>query len=125
MLGEILFLHERDYAGGRAHWERAVEQDAFALHAAWLQSNLQELRDNFGGALAGLDSLRSMFPEYLPLSADVLFTRLLVGDSTRGNEPLQYWVGLLGGRDDLAAELSAGNVVGALRRLTAEADPAP
>jgi hypothetical protein len=54
-----------------------------------------------------------------------LFTRLLVGDSTRGSEDLKYWVGLLGGTDDLAAELSAGNVVLALRRLTAEVDPAP
>lgn len=72
VLGEIQFLYERDYAGSRAHLERAVEADAFAFHAAWLQSNLQELRDNFGGALAGVDSLRSMFPEYLPLSANVL-----------------------------------------------------
>lgn len=159
VLGEILFLYERDYSGGRAHLERAVEldpgngnalthlcelamyegrlsmaedacrraveADAFAFHAAWLQANLHKLQDDFGGALAGLDSLRSIFPEYLPLSADVLFTRLLVGDSTRGSEDLQYWIGLLGGSDDLAAELSAGNVVLALRRLTAELDPAP
>ena len=159
VLGEILFLYERDYSGGQEHLERAleldpgsgdvlarlcelamyegrlsaaedacrraVEVDVFAFHGAWLQANLRRLQGHFDGSLVGLDSLRSMFPDYVPLSTDVLVTRLLVGDTVRGREELKYWVGLLGGSDELAAELSGGKSDSALRRLVSEIDPAP
>lgn len=159
VLGEILYLYERDFPGGRAHLERAadldpgngsvharlcelaiyegrlseaeescrraVEVDALSFHGAFYRANLQRILGDSDGALASLGRLRSMFPDYLPISTDVLFTHLLVGDSVRGREELQYWIGLLGGRDELAAELSGGSRAAALRRLALDIDPAP
>jgi len=159
VLGEILFLYERDYSGGRAHLERAleldpgsgdvlaslcelsiyegrlsdaegvcrraVEVDVFAFHGAWLEANLRRLQGHFDESLTGLDSLRSMFPDYVPLAMDVLLTRLLAGDSVHIPDELHTWVGLLGGSDQLAADLSGDNTVAALRRLASDIDPAP
>lgn len=159
VLGEILYLYERDFSGGRLHLERAValdpgnadaharlcelamyedripdardacrraaEADPLSFHGAWLRANLQKLQGEFDMALADLNSLRTAFPGYAPLSADLMFTRLLVGDSVRGGDELRYWVGLLGGSEELATELFGGNRSAALGRLAAEVDPAP
>jgi TolB-like protein len=159
VMGEVLYLYERDYSGGRVHLERAleldpgngdvlaslcelamvegrlsdaeeacrraVELDVFAFRGAWLEANLRRLQGRYDESLAGLDTLRSMFPDYVPLSTDVLLTLFLIGDTVRIPEELQYWLGLLGGSDQLFAEFSGGNAGTALRHLSSDIDPAP
>jgi len=159
VLGELLYLYERDHPGGRAHLERAleldpgngnvltslcelsmyegrladaedscrraVEVDLLSFQGSWLLANLKRLQGDLDGALAGLESLRIMFPDYLPLSTDVLLTQLLVGNPIRSQAELQNWIGLLGGGSELATELSGSSPAAGLRRLSLDIDPSP
>lgn len=159
VLGEILYLYERDFSGGRSHLERAIELDPgngealarlcelemydgrldeaedacrrgadaepFSYRISWLQANLLKLRGDLQGALLSLDSLRFLSPGYAPLAADVAFTRLVAGDSTRAVDDLAYWIALLGGDETLATQWFTGSRSVALQQFAEEVDPAP
>ncbi len=159
VLGEILYLYERDFSGGRSHLRRAIELDPgngealarlcelemydgrlaeaedacrrganmepLSYRISWLQADLLKLKGDLEGALLSLDSLRFLSPGYAPLAADVAFTRLLAGDSTRAADDLAYWIGLLGGDETLATQWFTSGRSGALRQLAEDVDPAP
>ena len=103
---------------------RSLTVDPLSFQAAWLDAGLSRLEGNLDRATTSLDSLRRLYPGYIPLAADVAFARILSGDTLQAHRDVAYWVELLGGDSTLARELWGDDRKTALNRLASELQPA-
>jgi TolB-like protein/tetratricopeptide (TPR) repeat protein len=127
--GETLIgLCELEMVSGRMVEAREACDEALAVDphvftAAWLDADLSKIEGDYDRSINSLDSLRALYPGYIPLAADVAFTRLLAGDTALGRRDLGYWVELLGGDSSLVAAFWGDDPTAALHELASELSP--
>ena len=118
-----LEMLEGRLAEARANCASALVVDPLSFQASWLAADLSKIEGDFDRAVNSLDSLRALYPDYIPLEADVAFTRILAGDSLLGRRDLAYWVELLGGDRVLADALWGDTRRVALAQVASELRP--
>lgn len=113
----------------------ALNRDPLAFRPAWTATWVDRSSGNLDAALAGLDSLASAHPDFEPLVADHVITRLVAGDTAALQDHVTAWFALLAPAqlaDTLATALveawppePGGSAAGrtALARVEVELDP--
>jgi tetratricopeptide (TPR) repeat protein len=118
-----LRMLEGETEAARDHCARALVADPLSFQAAWLSADLAKIAGDHESAAASLDSLRLLYPDYIPLAADAALTRLLAGDSPEARQGVAYWFQLLGGDAERAYGLWGDDPRAALVRLASDLDP--